>query len=170
MKAGVDGARDYGRRASCFLMYTVVPASTRVARALLARLPSRISEHDWTRLAHARPLGEERERDLTNARRNFFAACRSPYSLCVCVPIAFCESVCLYRLLPFLRRPTRSRDDEAAARQALLRRRQRESRASGESKRLDTDTIQALSIPEACSLADRPAFANHSPPAQPALR
>lgn len=126
MKAGVDGARDYGRRASCFLMYTVVPASTRVARALLARLPSRISEHDWTRLAHARPLGEERERDLTNARRNFFAACRSPYSLCVCVPIAFCESVCLYRLLPFLRRPTRSRDDEAAARQALLRRRQRE--------------------------------------------
>jgi hypothetical protein len=43
-------------------MYTVVPASTRVARALLARLPSRISEHDRTRLAHARPLGDERER------------------------------------------------------------------------------------------------------------
>lgn len=169
MKAGVDGARDYGRRASCFLMYTVVPASTRVARASLARLPSRISEHDWTRLAHARPLGEESER-LDERPPKFFAACRSPYSLCVCVLIAFCESVCLYRLLPFLRRPTRSRDDEAAARQALLRRRQRESRASGESKRLDTDTIQALSIPEACSLADRPAFANHSPPAQPALR
>ena len=120
MQAGVDGARDYGRRATWVLMYGRACLDTR-GPCLLARLPTREFLNDWTRLAHARPLGE-RER-LDERPPNFLRCVRSRCSLRVCMPIAACEEVCLYRVLPFVRRPIRSRD-EAPARQALLRARE----------------------------------------------